>query len=148
MQKMGKYSFLKRTRIKSIIKGRKDIRFYMINISSSKYNKPIEVEIDGERFEVRKIGAGTQLDLSQIVARITKAKTDALNLTATEKEDSDKLSQAMDKVAKLIKELEQTFMTLFSDNANGEKVKELFNKVGMENIPQLLADIYEQAKGQ
>lgn len=120
----------------------------MINISSSKYNKPIEVEIDGERFEVRKIGAGTQLDLSQIVARITKAKTEALNLTATEKEDSDKLSQAMDKVAKLIKELEQTFMTLFSDNANGEKVKELFNKVGMENIPQLLADIYEQAKGQ
>lgn len=118
----------------------------MITISSTNYNKPITVEIDGVIFYVNKIGAGTQLDLSQIVGKITKAKTDALNLTATEKQDEEKITKAMEKVSSLIKELEKTFKGLFRDNEGGKEVDKLFQRVGFENIPKLLADIYEQDK--
>lgn len=118
----------------------------MITISSEKYNKPITVEIDGAIFYVSKIGAGTQLDLSQIVAKITKAKTDALNMTATDKDNEEKIAKAMEKVSTLIKELENTFKKLFSDQTDGKDVEKLFNRVGFENIPKLLNDIYEQDK--
>ena len=118
----------------------------MITISSEKYNKPITVEIDGAIFYVSKIGAGTQLDLSQIVAKITKAKTDALNMTATDKDNEEKIAKAMEKVSSLVKELENTFKKLFSDQTDGKDVEKLFNRVGFENIPKLLNDIYEQDK--
>ena len=118
----------------------------MITISSEKYNKPITVEIDGAIFYVSKIGAGTQLDLSQLVTKITKAKTDALNLTATEKDNEEKIAKAMEKVSGLLKEFENTFKKLFSDQNDGKDVDKLFNRVGFENIPKLLSDIYEQDK--
>lgn len=118
----------------------------MITISSEKYNKPITVEIDGSIFYVSKIGAGTQLDLSQIVAKITKAKTDALNMTATDKDNEEKIAKAMEKVSNLVKELENTFKKLFCDQTDGKDVEKLFNRVGFENIPKLLNDIYEQDK--
>lgn len=118
----------------------------MITISSEKYNKPITVEIDGVIFYVSKIGAGTQLDLSQLVTKITKAKTDALNMTATDKDNEEKIAKAMEKVSGLLKEFENTFKKLFSDQNDGKDVEKLFNRVGFENIPKLLSDIYEQDK--
>lgn len=118
----------------------------MITISSEKYNKPITVEIDGVVFYVSKIGAGTQLDLSQLVAKITKAKTDALNMTATDKDNEEKIAKAMEKVSGLLREFENTFKKLFRDQNDGKDVDKLFNRVGFENIPKLLSDIYEQDK--
>lgn len=112
----------------------------MITISTQKYINSIPVEIDGIKYKVRRLGAGEQLDISQILSEMQKVRADVLN----GKEDTDKSQKAIEKFSKLTDKLEKIFCNLFEDENGGKDVEKLVHKLGIDNISKLITDIFKE----
>lgn len=113
----------------------------MITISIDKYIKYIPVVIDDTKYQVRRIGAGEQLDISQILSEMQKLRADVLN----SKENTEKASKAVEKFGKLSEKLEKVFCNLFKDENGGKDVENLVHKLGIENISKLITDIFSES---
>lgn len=113
-----------------------------ISISTTKYtkNKTREVEIDGINFIVRKPGAGEQLDSLENVREMNKLK-DRANLAKTEAEQV----KLADEMSAILAKIEGSYVDLFDDGTKTQKKsKKLIRKIGIENIGELLNDIFRE----
>lgn len=113
-----------------------------ISISTTKYtkNKTREVEIDGINFIVRKPGAGEQLDSLENVREMNKLK-DRANLAKTEAEQVE----LADEMSAILAKIEGSYVDLFDDGTKTQKKsKKLIRKIGIENIGELLNDIFRE----
>lgn len=113
-----------------------------ISISTTKYtkNKTREVEIDGVNFIVRKPGAGEQLDSLENVREMNKLK-DRANLAKTEAEQVE----LADEMSAILAKIEGSYVDLFDDGTKTQKKsKKLIRKIGIENIGELLNDIFRE----
>ena len=113
-----------------------------ISISTTKYtkNKTREVEIDGINFIVRKPGAGEQLDSLENAREMNKLK-DRANLAKTEAEQVE----LADEMSAILAKIEGSYVDLFDDGTKTQKKsKKLIRKIGIENIGELLNDIFRE----
>lgn len=113
-----------------------------ISISTTKYtkNKTREVEIDGINFTVRKPGAGEQLDSLENAREMNKLK-DRANLAKTEAEQVE----LADEMSAILAKIEGSYVDLFDDGTKTQKKsKKLIRKIGIENIGELLNDIFRE----
>lgn len=127
-----------------------------ISISTSKYITSVKAKIDDHVFTVRKMGAGTQLDLSREISNLMKMRTDLMNLEAKMKkteseEEADKMLQEnMDKMeafGKVTQRIEAIFIDLFDDGEDGKRSAKLVHALGIDNIQKVYAEIFDKAEG-
>lgn len=122
-----------------------------ITISTSTLIATREAEIDGHTYTIRKMGAGTQLDISQATAPIIELNQEAMNLraklaTAKTEEDTAKLSkqanEILGKIAKANAKLEAVYASLFDDHGDQSKSRELVHMVGADGVQAILAQVF------
>lgn len=127
-----------------------------VSISTSKYITSVKAKIDDHVYAVRKMGAGTQLDLSREISNLMKMRTDLMNLQAKMKkteseEEADKMLQEnMDKMeafGKVTQRIEAIFIDLFDDGEDGKKSAKLVHALGIDNIQKVYAEIFDKAEG-
>ena len=127
-----------------------------VSISTSKYITSVKAKIDDHVYTVRKMGAGTQLDLSREISNLMKMRTDLMNLQAKMKkteseEEADKMLQEnMDKMeafGKVTQRIEAIFIDLFDDGEDGKKSAKLVHALGIDNIQRVYAEIFDKAEG-
>lgn len=127
-----------------------------VSISTSKYITSVKAKIDDHVYTVRKMGAGTQLDLSREISNLMKMRTDLMNLEAKMKkteseEEADKMLQEnMDKMeafGKVAQRIEAIFIDLFDDGEDGKKSAKLVHALGIDNIQRVYAEIFDKAEG-
>lgn len=126
-----------------------------VSISTSKYITSVKAKIDDHVYIVRKMGAGTQLDLSREISNLMKMRTDLMNLQAKMKkteseEEADKMLQEnMDKMeafGKVTQRIEAIFIDLFDDGEDGKKSAKLVHALGIDNIQRVYAEIFDKAE--
>lgn len=126
-----------------------------VSISTSKYITSVKAKIDDHVYTVRKMGAGTQLDLSREISNLMKMRTDLMNLQAKMKkteseEEADKMLQEnMDKMeafGKVTQRIEAIFIDLFDDGEDGRKSAKLVHALGIDNIQKVYAEIFDKAE--
>lgn len=126
-----------------------------VSISTSKYITSVKAKIDDHIYTVRKMGAGTQLDLSREISNLMKMRTDLMNLEAKMKkteseEEADKMLQEnMDKMedfGKVTQRIEAIFIDLFDDGEDGKKSAKLVHALGIDNIQKVYAEIFDKAE--
>ena len=126
-----------------------------VSISTSKYITSVKAKIDDHVYTVRKMGAGTQLDLSREISNLMKMRTDLMNLQAKMKkteseEEADKMLQEnMDKMeafGKVSQRIEAIFIDLFDDGEDGKKSAKLVHALGIDNIQKVYAEIFDKAE--
>lgn len=127
-----------------------------VSISTSKYITSVKAKIDDHVYTVRKMGAGTQLDLSREISNLMKMRTNLMNLQAKMKkteseEEADKMLQEnMDKMeafGKVTQRIEAIFIDLFDDGEDGKKSAKLVHALGIDNIQRVYAEIFNKAEG-
>lgn len=127
-----------------------------VSISTSKYITSVKAKIDDHVYTVRKMGAGTQLDLSREISNLMKMRTDLMNLQAKMKkteseEEADKMLQEnMDKMeafGKVTQRIEAIFIDLFDDGEDGTKSAKLVHALGIDNVQKVYAEIFDKAEG-
>ena len=127
-----------------------------VSISTSKYITSVKAKIDDHVYTVRKMGAGTQLDLSREISNLMKMRTDLMNLQAKMKkteseEEADKMLQEnMDKMeafGKVTQRIEAIFIDLFDDGEDGKRSAKLVHALGIDNIQRVYAEIFDKAEG-
>ena len=114
-----------------------------ISISTAKYLQleSKEVEIDGVEYTVFKPGAGFQLDMATLSREMFRLQR--LFEKANEKDRVELMGQILDNTDKI----KNLYITLFDDGTdNHQKSKELVRKIGMEKIPNMLNDIFEESE--
>lgn len=126
-----------------------------VSISTSKYITSVKAKIDDHVYTVRKMGAGTQLDLSREISNLMKMRTDLMNLeakmkkTASEEEADKMLQDNMDKMeafGKVTQRIESIFIDLFDDGEDGKKSAKLVHALGIDNIQKVYAEIFDKAE--
>lgn len=126
-----------------------------VSISTSKYITSVKAKIDDHVYTVRKMGAGTQLDLSREISNLMRMRTDLMNLEAKMKkteseEEADKMLQEnMDKMeafGKVTQRIEKIFIDLFDDGEDGKKSERLVHMLGIDNIQRVYAEIFDKAE--
>lgn len=126
-----------------------------VSISTSKYITSVKAKIDDHVYTVRKMGAGTQLDLSREISNLMKMRTDLMNLEAKMKkteseEEADKMLQEnMDKMeafGKVSQRIEAIFIDLFDDGEDGKRSAKLVHALGIDNIQRVYAEIFDKAE--
>lgn len=126
-----------------------------VSISTSKYITSVKAKIDDHVYTVRKMGAGTQLDLSREISNLMKMRTDLMNLEAKMKkteseEEADKMLQEnMDKMeafGKVTQRIEAIFIDLFDDGEDGKRSAKLVHALGIDNIQKVYAEIFDKAE--
>lgn len=127
-----------------------------VSISTSKYITSVKAKIDDHVYTVRKMGAGTQLDLSREISNLMKMRTDLMNLEAKMKkteseEEADKMLQEnMDKMedfGKVTQRIEAIFIDLFDDGEDGKRSAKLVHALGIDNIQKVYTEIFDKAEG-
>ena len=127
-----------------------------VSISTSKYITSVKAKIDDHVYTVRKMGAGTQLDLSREISNLMKMRTDLMNLeakmkkTASEEEADKMLQENMDKMeafGKVTQRIEAIFIDLFDDGEDGKRSAKLVHALGIDNIQKVYAEIFDKAEG-
>lgn len=126
-----------------------------VSISTSKYITSVKAKIDNHVYTVRKMGAGTQLDLSREISNLMRMRTDLMNLEARMKkteseEEADKMLQEnMDKMeafGKVAQRIEAIFIDLFDDGEDGKKSAKLVHALGIDNVQKVYAEIFDKAE--
>lgn len=126
-----------------------------VSISTSKYITSVKAKIDDHVFTVRKMGAGTQLDLSREISNLMKMRTELMNLEAKMKkteseEEADKMLQdnidKMEAFGKVTQRIEAIFIDLFDDGEDGKKSAKLVHALGIDNIQRVYAEIFDKAE--
>lgn len=126
-----------------------------VSISTSKYITSVKAKIDDHVYTVRKMGAGTQLDLSRELSNLMRMRTDLMNLEARMKkaeseEEADKMLQEnMDKMetfGKVAQRIEAIFIDLFDDGEDGKKSEKLVHALGIDNVQKVYAEIFDKAE--
>lgn len=122
-----------------------------IKISTSQFVQTKTAEIDGVDYKVRKIGAGTQLDLSREFSGLGQMRDAVLNCTGKlaketdakvrEKLQGEVLKLSAD-IADKMRAIEEIYATLFDDGGDGEKSRALIHMIGADNVPALYAQIW------
>lgn len=124
-----------------------------IQISTTQFIARKGAIIDGHEYSVRKIGAGTQLDLSREFATVEALRQDSLNeMGKLESETDPKKKEAIQgkmlalsgKLADTITKIEEIYASLFDDGEGGERSKKLMHDVGIDNV----ANLYNQIWGE
>lgn len=127
-----------------------------ISISTSKYIKTIKAKIDDHVYTVRKIGAGEQLDLSNLASEAQRVHVGVLNLrgkyeTTEDKDEKDKLlseiMEAMKPLSEIEHRIEEIYCGLFDDGDDGKYSKALVKKLGIDNIQAVYAEVIGQIDG-
>lgn len=125
-----------------------------ITISTKQFIKTKEVEIDGYTYQVRRMGAGTSLDMSKNMSELQSLKTDFVNLQGKMKvagsENKQKtlmneMQELSGKLNRIIGEIEVAYASLFDDGKDGSVALKMVHEVGFENVPAILEQIFGES---
>ena len=126
-----------------------------VSISTSKYITTVKANIDGHDYIVRKMGAGTQLDMSREISNLMKMRTELLNLEGKIKkaktdEEADKMLAdnmgKMESFNKIVNRIEAIFIDLFDDGEDGKRSAKLIHALGIENTQKVYNEIFDKAE--
>lgn len=126
-----------------------------VSISTSKYITTVNAKIDDHVFTVRKMGAGTQLDLSRELNALVRMRTNIMNTEGklrktkdeTEKEQlTEELLSKMSEFEKIVKRIEDIFVSIFDDREDGTRSRNLVHVLGIDNIQKIYAEIFDGAE--
>lgn len=126
-----------------------------VSISTSKFITTVKANIDGHDYNVRKMGAGTQLDMSREISNLMKMRTELLNLEgkikkAETEEEADKMLQEnmgkMESFNKIVNRIEAIFIDLFDDGEDGKRSAKLVHALGIDNIQKVYTEIFDKAE--
>ena len=124
--------------------------------STSNYIKTKKGEIDGVVYTVRRLGAGSELDLAAISARVVKLeeKLKILQKSVEEaKTDEDQIkaiadnARVLEQMAEEQTNIEKVYASLFDDGGDQSKSRELVHRLGQDGVKKLLDDIFEEDNG-
>lgn len=117
----------------------------VVSISRNGLKKTITTKIDGEVYEVRRIGAGDQLDISQKAKKLIEISKKYINQKSKllvddgdSEEILNKANKALEEIAKAQAELESVYVGLFKPLSDNADPAALVRDVGIDNIPQLI----------
>lgn len=125
-----------------------------ITISTKQFIKTKEAEIDGYVYTVRRMGAGTSLDMSKNMSELQSLRTDFLNLQAKMKVEGNQKRQDVllgdmhelsGKLNRIIGEIEASYASLFDDHQDGSIALKMIHTVGFENVPAILEQIFGES---
>ena len=125
-----------------------------ITISTKQFIKTKEAEIDGYVYTVRRMGAGTSLDMSKNMSELQRLRTDFLNLQAKMKVEGNQKRQEVllgdmhelsEKLNRIIGEIETSYASLFDDHQDGSIALKMIHSVGFENVPAILEQIFGES---
>ena len=125
-----------------------------ITISTKQFIKTKEAEIDGYVYTVRRMGAGTSLDMSKNMSELQSLRTDFLNLQAKMKVEGNQKRQEVllgdmhelsSKLNRIIGEIETSYASLFDDHQDGSIALKMIHTVGFENVPAILEQIFGES---
>lgn len=125
-----------------------------ITISTKQFIKTKEVEIDGYTYSVRKMGAGTSLDVSKNMGELQNLRTNFVNLQGKMKVTGDKrkqkalmgeIQELSGSLKRIIGEIEVAYASLFDDHKDGSVALKMVHEVGFENIPAMLTQIFGES---
>lgn len=126
-----------------------------VSISTSKYITTVNAKIDDHVFTVRKMGAGTQLDLSRELNALVRMRTNIMNTEGKLKKTSDEaekeqlteeLLSKMSEFEKIVKRIEDIFVSIFDDREDGTRSRNLVHVLGIDNIQKIYAEIFDGAE--
>ena len=116
-----------------------------VSISTSKYITTVKANIDGHDYTVRKMGAGTQLDMSREISNLMKMRTELLNLEGKIKKLADNMGK-MESFNKIVNRIEAIFIDLFDDGEDGKRSAKLIHALGIENTQKVYNEIFDKAE--
>lgn len=125
-----------------------------ITISTKQFIKTKEVEIDGYTYQVRRMGAGTSLDMSKNMSELQSLKTNFVNLQgkmkvagseSKQKALINEMQELSGKLNRIIGEIEVAYASLFDDGKDGSVALKMVHEVGFENVPAILAQIFGES---
>lgn len=125
-----------------------------ITISTKQFIKTKEAEIDGYTYSVRRMGAGTSLDMSKNMGELQNLRLNFINLQGKAKATKNKKQQEVlygemqelaDKLNRIIGEIEATYASLFDDHQDGSIALKMVHEVGFENVPAILNQIFGES---
>lgn len=125
-----------------------------ITISTKQFITTKEVEIDGYNYSVRRMGAGTSLDISKNMSELQNLKTNFVNLQGKTKVARSKrkqealmgeIQELTDSLNRSIGEIEVAYASLFDDHKDGSVALKMVHEVGFENIPAMLTQIFGES---
>lgn len=130
----------------------------MKTISLDSFKDNVEVEIDGHKYIVRRMGSNEELDLSismrqasDVLDMVSRLQAQFLKMQVQKEEDIDKkqLDSLIKKMNKATKELEdlqryqfEAYVKLFDDGDGGSKSREMLSSLPSANIKKLIEDIF------
>lgn len=117
----------------------------MITITTNDIINSKKAEIDKHVYTVRKMGAGDQLDLSQYITQLNKVQEEIKNLEGKKKSGLDvnkEQQKFVEKFNSIYNGIIDCYARLFDDGEDGKKSRELVKKVGIENIGNILNQIF------
>ena len=125
-----------------------------ITISTKQFIKTKEVEIDGYTYQVRRMGAGTSLDMSKNMSELQSLKTEFVNLQgkmkvagseSKQKALMNEMQELSGKLNRIIGEIEVAYASLFDDGKDGSVALKMVHEVGFENVPAILEQIFGES---
>lgn len=120
-----------------------------ITISTKQFIKTKEAEIDGVTYTVRRMGAGTSLDMSKRMKEMQALRSEWLNLQGKSKADgkdyTEEFVRITAKLSDAIAGIEEIYTSLFDDGGDGSKARQMVHEVGFENVPAILTQIFGES---
>lgn len=107
----------------------------MLQITTSNLKTRKKVEIDGQPYTVRKLGAGEQLTLSQYMREIKKLDKKEKAGTLTDAEEAEALKMTEDTM--------NIMAACFDDGGDGSKSKQLVKSLSVDELQAVLDEIFK-----
>lgn len=106
--------------------------------------------IDGALYEIRRIGAGDQLDISQLGKKLVAESRKAMDLREKMQTESkekqtemlDEVNVALETVAEAQNALEKCYARLFTAKDDGANPDNLVRTVGVEGIHKIIDQVF------
>lgn len=125
-----------------------------ITISTKQIIKTKEVEIDGYTYSVRRMGAGTSLDMSKNMSELQNLRTNFVNLQGKMEATGSKrkqealmgeIQELSGNLNRIIGKIEVAYASLFDDHTDGSVALKMVHEVGFENVPAILTQIFGES---
>lgn len=125
---------------------------FKLSINNYLENKTIETE-DGVKLKVRQLGAGEQLDISQVTRKAAKLFEESQRIKAKlegkvdpESPEFKELMDVIDKINALNAQIEEMYLQAFDDGTEDKAIaRKIVHALGSQKMPDLMKDIFANA---
>lgn len=107
----------------------------MLEISTNTLKARKRVEIDGQPYTVRKLGAGEQLAINQLLREAKKLEATITDDSVTDEQEAE--------IEQISQKIMSTFAGLFDDGGDGSKSRALISSLNEDEIQEMFVQIFK-----